>query len=75
MTHALGAIRQFLGMASYYRRFVKDFSQIVRPMVQLTKNGADFIWSETCTASFEEVKNILTTAPVMAYPRDNLPLQ
>ena len=35
-------IRQFLGMASYYRRFVKDFSQIVRPMVQLTKKGADF---------------------------------
>ena len=63
-------IRQFLGMASYYRRFVKDFSQIVRPMVQLTKKGADFIWSEACTASFEEVKNILTTAPVMAYPRD-----
>jgi hypothetical protein len=39
-------------------------------MVQLTKKGADFIWSEACTASFEEVKNILTTAPVMAYPRD-----
>lgn len=57
-------------MASYYRRFVKDFSQIVRPMVQLIKKGEDFIWSEACTASFEEVKNILTEAPVMAYPRD-----
>jgi hypothetical protein len=63
-------IRQFFGMASYYRRFVKDFSQIARPMVQLSKKGEDCIWSEACTASFEEAKNILTKAPVKAYPRE-----
>ena len=63
-------IRQFLGMASYYRRFVKDFSQIVRPMVQLTKKSVDFIWSDVCKKSFEEIKSILISAPVMSYPRD-----
>jgi hypothetical protein len=57
-------------MASYYRRFVKDYSQIVRPMVQLTKKGVYFIWSDVCKQSFEEIKSILISAPVMSYPRD-----
>ena len=57
-------------MTSYYRRFVKDFSQIVRPMFQLTKKGVDFIWSDVCKQSFEEIKPILISASVMSYPRD-----
>lgn len=57
-------------MASYYRRFVKDLSHIVRPMVQLTKKGVDFIWSDICKQSFTEIKSILISAPVMSYPRD-----
>jgi nucleoside permease NupC len=56
----------WLQLASYYRRFVKDFSQIVRPMVQLTKKGVDFIWSDVCKQSFEEIKSILISAPVMS---------
>lgn len=57
-------------MASYYRRFVKDLSHIVRPMVQLTKKGVDFIWSDICKQTFAEIKSILISAPVMSYPRD-----
>jgi hypothetical protein len=39
-------------------------------MVQLTKKGVDFIWSDVCKQSFEEIKSILISAPVMSYPRN-----
>ena len=63
-------IRQFLGLASYYRRFVKDFSKIVAPMVKLTKKGENFVWSSECEQSFLEIKSLLMKSPIMAYPND-----
>ena len=59
-------IRSFLGLASYYRRFVRDFSRIARPMTQLTRKDVPFVWSEECQTSFELLKEKLTTAPVLA---------
>ena len=64
-------VRQFIGLASYYRRHVKDFSKIVAPMVQLTKKGENFIWSEECEEAFSKIKSLLIQAPIMAYPLDD----
>jgi hypothetical protein len=49
-------IQSFLGLASYYRRFIKDFSKIVKPMTRLLEKNKDFDWTEECQASFEELK-------------------
>ena len=49
-------IRSFLGLASYYRRFVKGFSTLSGPLTSLTKKNAHFVWSDTCEANFQELK-------------------
>ncbi|WVZ89946.1 hypothetical protein U9M48_036291, partial [Paspalum notatum var. saurae] len=61
-------IRSFLGLAGYYRRFIKDFSKIAKPMTSLTKKNVKFIWSPKCEEGFQELKKFLTTAPVLAQP-------
>jgi hypothetical protein len=49
-------IRSFLGLAGYYRRFLKDFSKIVKPMTRLLEKNKDFDWTKECQVSFEELK-------------------
>ncbi|WVZ50109.1 hypothetical protein U9M48_001396 [Paspalum notatum var. saurae] len=61
-------IWSFLGLAGYYRRFIKDFSKIAKPMTSLTKKNAKFIWGPKCEEGFQELKKLLTTAPVLAQP-------
>ncbi|XP_071913991.1 uncharacterized protein [Coffea arabica] len=61
-------IRSFLGLAGYYRRFIKDFSKITGPMTELTKKGNKFIWTPKCESSFQELKRCLTSAPVLVLP-------
>ena len=61
-------VQQFLGLANYYRRFVKDFATIARPLHKLTEKTAKFQWTEQCQAAFEKLRNLLTTAPVLAFP-------
>ena len=61
-------IRQFIAMGSYYRKFVKNFAKIVRPMVDLTKKDKPFIWTSACQAAFEELKTALVSPPIMGYP-------
>ncbi|XP_043692983.1 uncharacterized protein LOC122643428 [Telopea speciosissima] len=61
-------IRSFLGLAGYYRRFIENFSKIAMPMTQLTRKGAKFEWNEDCENSFQELKKILVTAPVLVLP-------
>ena len=53
-------MRSFLGLASYYRRFVKGFSLITGPMKRLFQKNVRFEWSEKCQASFEKLKAFLT---------------
>src|SRR3954469_17596235 len=65
-------IRSFLGLAGYYRRFVRDFSRLVAPLTRLTRKGAPFTWSDECEASFLELKTRLTTAPILIIPERGL---
>ncbi|XP_028080803.1 uncharacterized protein LOC114282359 [Camellia sinensis] len=58
-------VRSFLGLASYYRRFVKNLSSIASPLTRLTRKGVRFVWSETCKNAFRELKLRLTTAPIL----------
>ena len=61
-------VRQFLGLASYYRRFIPDFAKIAHPMHALTKKNAVFEWTADCGVAFNELKERLVTAPVLSHP-------
>ena len=65
---SVSEIRSFLGLAGYYRRFIENFSKIVKPMIELLKKDTKFKWTEECEASFQELKKHLTTAPVLILP-------
>ena len=58
-------IRSFLGYPGFNRRFIKDFSAISQPLSHLLKKDVPFEWSEECQASFEKLKTLLTTAPIL----------
>jgi hypothetical protein len=66
-------IRSFLGLAGYYRRFILDFSRIVKPMTELLKKGAKFDWGQKCEDAFHSLRQHLTTAPVLAQPDNGKP--
>jgi hypothetical protein len=61
-------VRSFLGLAGYYHRFIPDFSKLVKPITSLLKNDTKFNWSSRCNEAFEQLKLLLTTAPVLAQP-------
>ena len=60
--------RRFLGLASYYRRFIPNFARVVQPLHRLTCKDTQFYWFPECEQAFEEWKRKLTSAPVLAYP-------
>ena len=66
-------VRAFLGLANYYRKFVKDFAKIAGPLHELTKKGLKFQWTNECQAAFDLLKTALTQAPILAYPDFTLP--
>ena len=64
-------VRSFLGMAGYYRRFVKDFAKIASPLTQLLRKDRQFDWSPSCENSFQELKQRLVSAPILTIPEEN----
>ena len=68
-------VKSFLGMANYYRKFIKDFSRLARPLNELTKKSKVFQWSEDCQNSFMELKRRLVSAPVLAHANPSLPFR
>jgi hypothetical protein len=61
-------IRSLPGLAGYYRRFIKDFSKIAKPMMKLLEKNKAFEWTVECQTSFEELRKCLTSAPVLVLP-------
>ena len=66
-------VRSFIGMCSYYRRFIPNFAKIAKPLTELTKKNRRFDWSDQCQTAFETLRTALTTAPILAYPDINKP--
>ena len=64
-------VRNFLGFCSYYRRFIRDFAKLADPLHRLMEKQRPLNWTEDCTQSFQSLKTFLTTAPILAYPRDS----
>ena len=62
-------IHSFLGLAGYYRRFIKGFAHLSSPMTKLTRKGEKFEWNDACKRVFQELKRKLTISPVLAIPR------
>ena len=61
-------VRQFLGLASYYRRYVNNFADVAAPLHSLTQKAVEFSWDENCQHAFQMLKVALTQAPVLSYP-------
>ncbi|WKA06915.1 hypothetical protein VitviT2T_024793 [Vitis vinifera] len=68
-------VRQFLGHAGFYRRFIQDFSKLSRPLCELLTKDAKFVWDEKCQKSFDQLKQFLTTAPILRAPNWKLPFE
>ena len=71
--HNITTLRSFLGLANYYRRFIRDYSAHVCHMSELLKDDVPFIWSEACDREFQNIKLKLTTAPTLRIADPNLP--
>ena len=66
-------VKQFLGLAGYYRKFVPQFADIAHPLNALTRKGVEFIWTEVCQESLELLKQKLLEKPILVYPDPNKP--
>ena len=63
------SVRSFVGLASYYRRFVPQFVTVAAPLHHLTKKDVPFVWSRECEDAFCKLKSLLMEAPVLVYPQ------
>ena len=64
-------VRSFLGLAGYYRKFIKDFAKISAPLTRLTKKNLTFSWDIDYDVAFQRLKRALTTAPFLTLPNGN----
>ena len=61
-------VRSFLGHAGFYRRFIKDFSKVSKPLCSLLEKDAPFHFYDSCLQAYEELKRKLTSAPIIVAP-------
>ena len=66
-------VQQFLGLVNYYRRFIKDFASLAKPLHRLTEKGRVFTWTKESDQAFNTLKQKLTSAPVLALPNWSKP--
>ena len=64
----IAQLRTFLGLTNYYRRFVPNFSHVVHSLTELTKKNNPFMWEAPQQEAFMELKNRLSTSPILAFP-------
>ncbi|GFW44473.1 retrovirus-related Pol polyprotein from transposon 412 [Trichonephila clavipes] len=69
----LRELRSFLGLCTYYRKFVKGFSNIARPLHKLTESKQKFQWTKECEDAFLQLKEALTSSPILIYPQPDKP--
>jgi hypothetical protein len=72
---SLGDLRSFLGLATYFRKFIRHFAQLAMPLHRLTRKDALWQWTPECQISFEEIKRALTEAPCLAFPDFTKPFE
>ncbi|CAJ0965440.1 unnamed protein product [Ranitomeya imitator] len=73
---SLKSLQKFLGFANFYRRFITNFSSVVKPLTDLTKKGADVTdWSPAAVEAFQELKRRFSSAPVLRQPDTSFPFQ
>ena len=63
-------VKSFLGLASYYRRFIDSFSTVAKPLTKLTSCKNKFNWTEECDVSFNKLKECLISSPILGYPQE-----
>ena len=71
---SMKGVQKFLGIANYYRTFIKSHSKILEPPINLTRKGVPFEWTEQCQIALDTIKTRLTTAPVRQYYDPELPV-
>ena len=64
-------VRSFLGLCSYYRKFVGHFADIAKPLHKLTQKNHKFEWTTDCQEAFDKLKRALTSSPILSYPQPN----
>jgi hypothetical protein len=68
----LSEVRTYLGFTGYYRRFVQNYSELAKPLTELTKKGAAFKWTSAQQAAFEEIKDQIEKLPLLYYPKPDV---
>ena len=61
-------VKRFNGMAQFYKRFIRGFSKIMKPLYTLTRNEQPFVWSKECNEAFETIKKTISSEAVLAFP-------
>ena len=65
-------VQSYLGLCSYYRQYIENFSHVAAPLTKLTKKNVKFVWDESCQTAYEQLKEKLCSAPILAFPRPGL---
>src|SRR5262249_54338789 len=71
--HDTTTLRSFMGLCSYYRKFVQNFAQLVAPLQRQLCNGAKFDWSVECQIAYDKLKQLLCSAPILRLPDTTRP--
>jgi hypothetical protein len=66
-------VRSFLGFANFYQKFIANYSDIARPLIDLTKKDVPFVWSDACEKAFSDMKQKFLSTPVLQMPDKDHP--
>ena len=67
----LHEVRSYVGLCSYYRRHIQGFTELAAPLYELATKGTDFEWTDRRHEAFGQLKNALTSAPILGFPRED----
>jgi transposase InsO family protein len=73
--HNLADLRSFLGLATYFRKFIRDFAKLAMPLHRMTRKGILWEWKRECQTAFDNIKRALTEAPCLAFPDFTKPFE